>query len=125
MDDNVLNPSNLSTLADVKEPKIDIHYTNGNLDGKFKFKFKQNFFKIFMGLLGSTCIAHGAYLHYENIMLQDHFDKQQTLFQDSIKREVVCESDLRRTEEFISHRFDNSFQSQPPQSQPQPVIDRH
>lgn len=66
-------------LIDAVDPKIDIHYINGNLKGKFNLKFKQHIFNWIIATLVSGCGAHGVYLHYHEQDLQKTIVDQQKI----------------------------------------------
>lgn len=66
-------------LIDVIDPKIDIHYTNGSLKGKFNLKFKQHIFNWVIATLVSSCGAHGVYLHYHEQDLEKTIIDQQKI----------------------------------------------
>lgn len=77
-------------LTNLPEPKVDIHYTNGQVQGKFKFKFKQSVFNTIISLVVSGCGVHGVYLHYEVMDKDKTIIQQQTAITEGQQREAAA-----------------------------------
>lgn len=100
-DDNSLVSA---VAADVEPKNIDIHYSNGNLDGNFKLKFKKNLFNIIITTLIGGGSVHGVYLHFQYQDLEKRYNDQQQKVVESINRETACYKDLQRSYDQLAQR---------------------
>lgn len=96
---------NTPTLdLDVSDPKIDIHYTNGSLKGKFNLKFKQHVFNWVIATLVSGCGAHGIYLHYHEQDLENTIIEQQKMVAKAQSEAAVAVANLQQLQLLLTQR---------------------
>jgi hypothetical protein len=70
------------------DPNVDLHYTNGNLSGKFRLKLKQKAINILLSLFISGCSLHGIMLHYQQRDIEARLTATQIQLEASQKREA-------------------------------------